>query len=135
MFSILQTCEYFLREFLKDNKSDTPAQKILDHIHAHIDEELNLETLCKIYGTNHTCLTKAFKDLTGKTVTSYIIDLRVELAKHSLAFSNLSLSEISQIFGFKRLQYMIRVFNKKVGITPQKYRNWMKNARPQKDKS
>ncbi|MDF2566835.1 MAG: helix-turn-helix protein [Oscillospiraceae bacterium] len=88
-----------------------------------------------MHGTNHTCLTKALKELTGKTVTSYIIDLRIELAKHSLAFSNLSLSEVPRTFGFKRLQYMIRVFNKKVGITPQKYRNQMKNARPQKDKN
>lgn len=129
LFTILDIADFFCDEMKTINKLDNPMQKILDYIHVNINEDLRIDALCKKFTTNHSCLSMKFKAFTGITIAQYIITHRIELAKKALAFTDLSLNEIAQIYGFKRLQYMVKCFNDRVGLTPLKYRNTMRDAR------
>ncbi|UQZ81332.1 HTH-type transcriptional activator RhaR [Paenibacillus konkukensis] len=67
-------------------------------------------------------LSKLFKDQTGKTITEYTNERRLEEARMLLQLQPLSVEEISKETGFKYPSYFIQMFKKRYGLTPHKYR-------------
>ena len=59
---------------------------------------------------------------TGKTVSEYIQDKMIELAKEQLMSSNKTMSQIAYEIGFKYPQHISRIFNRIVGMTPKQLR-------------
>ena len=59
---------------------------------------------------------------TGKTVSEYIQDKMIELAKEQLMSSNKTMSQIAYEIGFQYPQHLNRLFKKRVGCTPNEYR-------------
>ena len=67
---------------------------------------------------------KVFKQYMGKTLVSYINELRIEKSKYLLIHSDLSITEISMESGYNNSSYYIRKFQELQGITPQKFRKF-----------
>lgn len=59
---------------------------------------------------------------TGKTVSEYIQDKMIELAKEQLMSSNKTMSQIAYEIGFQYPQHLSRMFKRVVGMTPNKFR-------------
>lgn len=59
---------------------------------------------------------------TGKTVSEYIQDKMIELAKEQLLSSDKTMSQIAYEIGFQYPQHLSRMFKRIVGITPNKFR-------------
>lgn len=56
------------------------------------------------------------------SLSEYIIQKRLSIAKQLLETTELSIVEVSQRTGFSYSSYFVRIFKKKVGVTPQQYR-------------
>lgn len=67
-------------------------------------------------------LTKLFRRENGMSLSEYIIQKRISLAKKLLVTTSLSVVEISQRTGFSYSSYFVRIFKKKTELTPQQYR-------------
>jgi len=67
-------------------------------------------------------LRNKFKAFNGETVSSYIIDKRMNKAKELLEKSDYSIYEIAQRLEYSSQYYFIKQFKSKVGITPLEYR-------------
>lgn len=63
-----------------------------------------------------------FKEATGSSPLQYFINLKLEKAKELLAFSDLSIAEVSEQIGYDNPLYFSRQFKKHIGICPSKYR-------------
>lgn len=74
-------------------------------------------------GKSISYISKKFSDEVGASIGSYIMESKLEDAKHLLLYSNNSLSEISSYLCFSSQSYFQNVFKKKYGITPAKFRN------------
>ena len=59
---------------------------------------------------------------TGKTVSEYIQDKMIELAKEQLLSSDKTTSQIAYEIGFQYPQHLNRMFKRIVGMTPNKFR-------------
>ena len=59
---------------------------------------------------------------TGKTVSEYIQDKMIELAKEQLLSSDKTTSQIAYEIGFQYPQHLSRMFKRIVGMTPNKFR-------------
>ena len=59
---------------------------------------------------------------TGKTVSEYIQDKMIELAKEQLMSSNKTMSQIAYEIGFQYPQHLSRMFKRIVGMTPNQFR-------------
>lgn len=70
--------------------------------------------------TYHFCRT--FKELSGKTSTEYINQIRLEKAIEYLSKENLNITEIALICGFENINYFSRLFKKQYKIAPTKFR-------------
>ena len=63
-----------------------------------------------------------FKEIVGIPPAEYVAMLRLEQVRRQLEYTNLSLYEIAVANGYSSDNYLIRLFKKRYGITPKKFR-------------
>jgi len=66
--------------------------------------------------------------MTGVGMEKYLQNLRLDEARRLLKTGNLPVSQVARACGFKSGSYFIRLFRKKTGLSPQKYRRKSKVA-------
>lgn len=109
-------------ELTQQETSESPVEKVKKLIVENLSTELSREELAKQVFMSPDYLTKLFKKETGMSLSDYIIHKRILLARQLLADTDLSMVEIAQRAGFSYSSYFARIFKKKVGKTPQQYR-------------
>ena len=70
---------------------------------------------------SHVCT--MFRKETGETINNYLTEYRINKAKQYLRETLLTASEISVKVGYRDSSYFGRLFRKRVGMTPNEYRN------------
>lgn len=68
-------------------------------------------------------LRELFKRETGKSVQSYLTDLRLSAAKTLLSNSKYNIGEVANLSGFGEYRNFVRIFKERFGITPTEYRS------------
>ena len=112
-------------EFQKEAQRESiqnPMQEMFDYIEQHLEEKLALSELADMSCMSIPSFCKKFKEQTGKTVTQYLNDKRIESAKVLLREQKYSLEEIAEMTGFSNSNYLLRVFKKTTGCTIGEYR-------------
>ncbi len=97
------------------------VRNTMAYIEEHLTEDITLAQLSQKFCFNGAYISYKFKQHTGLTLRSYILDKKIALAKHLLADGK-NVSEACYMSGFKDYTNFIRSFTKIVGISPGKYR-------------
>lgn len=95
------------------------------YIQRHYQEELSIPAIAQTVYLTPTYLCYLFKKSTGKTLNSYITEVKMEKAKELLKNPSLKLSDIATMLGYGSQNYFTRIFTKVYGVNPTKYRNSM----------
>ncbi len=98
------------------------ASKIAAYLVKNITTDLTIDQLCKEFSISVNTLYKISHKFYGTSVKDYIITKRIDMAKHYLAVTNISVREISSMTGFNDYNYFIRTFKSRTGYTPLMYR-------------
>lgn len=98
-------------------------EKIINYIDFHLQEPLGLQWIAKYFNLNASYLSRLFKKETGKTLTDYINEKRIEKSLIYLATTNLQIQEIAAQVGILDENYFSRMFKKIKHMTPREYRN------------
>ena len=106
-----------------DERVSPAIRNSIQYINQHYYERLTLEQVAGVVSLSPTYLSGLFKAEMGQTFTEYIMNLRIERSQQLLRQTDLPLTEISQMTGFETQQYFNRVFKKRTGMSPLKYRN------------
>ena len=69
----------------------------------------------------HFC--RLFKEITNKTVTDYINQIRINQSEEMLKDSSKNITEVATANGFNNLSYFSKVFKKYKKIPPSKIKN------------
>ena len=96
--------------------------KVKDFINTHINDELRLEQLANLVSMTPTAFSRFFKLRTGKTLSEYIVDIRLGQAARLLVDTADSVSEICWNCGFNTLSNFNRLFRKRKGCSPTEFR-------------
>ncbi len=80
-------------------------------------ESLSLET-----GLTQAKLQEGFKLLYSQTVTEYIRNVRLDVARDMIANTELSISEIVYSIGFSSRSYFSKIFKEKYNISPSEFK-------------
>jgi AraC-like DNA-binding protein len=96
--------------------------KVKEYISAHFAEELRLEDLAALVGMTPSAFSRFFKQHTTRTLSDYIIDIRLGNAARMLVDTSRSISEISYACGFNNLSNFNRIFKARRGYTPRDFR-------------
>lgn len=117
-------------EWIVSKRSDsriTDQSQILIAIHAyiknHLEDDLSLTRIAQEVSLNPSYLSRWYKRITGKGISDYIYEKRVERSKELLLGSTYKMHEISAKVGFSDQHYFYRFFKKAIGCTPQEYRD------------
>jgi AraC-like DNA-binding protein len=97
-----------------------------DYLHAHLADDIGLDTLAAITGTNRFRLSRAFKAAFGMAPHAYLIQLRLSRARHLLAQSNTP-AQVAAALGFADQSHLGRWILRAYGLTPALYRKRCSN--------
>lgn len=97
--------------------------RILNYIHMHYSEPLNLPDLTKYFNLSETYISRYFKEKVGKNYLAYLNDVRIQNATFDLCQTDHSVTEIALDNGFSTPSVFNRHFREKYGKTPSEYRN------------
>ena len=104
------------------NTESRRVSKVKDYINQNYTKKLTLDLLAQIVGMSPVAFSRFFKLRTGKTLSEYIIDIRLGYASRMLVDSNKTISEICFECGFNNLSNFNRIFKKKKNMTPKFFR-------------
>lgn len=92
------------------------------YLEQHFKELISLDALSMDCDVSKYHLSREFKKYFGRTLTDYLIELRLNYAKELLRFSDLPISEITFACGMNNTSHFIRLFKRQEGRTPLAYR-------------
>jgi len=111
-----------------DFQSATSMKKIRDYVDVHFCESLTISALAKMAAVSPATFSRHFMKFSGVSLKTYIQNRRLGEAKRLLKSSNLPVFRISRDCGFKSNTYFVDMFRKKIGLTPQRYRQKFKHG-------
>jgi AraC-like DNA-binding protein len=102
------------------------VQKTILMIDLDLSADLSLSTLAKQQNISSAYLSALFKRETGKTLSEYIRDKRIEYAAYLLSTTHLQVQTVALHCGIMDVQYFSKIFKKQMGKTPKEYRESMR---------
>jgi AraC-like DNA-binding protein len=99
------------------------VQKVQRYIADHYQEEIRLNTLAGMVGMTPVSFSRFFRLRTGRTLSEYIIDIRLGSATRLLVDSQRTIAEICYECGFNNLSNFNRMFKRKKGCSPKEFRD------------
>lgn len=99
------------------------VQKVQRYISEHYQEEIRLNVLSDMVGMAPVSFSRFFKLRTGKTLSEYILDIRLGFATRLLVDSTSTIAEICYDCGFNNLSNFNRMFKRKKGCAPKEFRD------------
>jgi AraC family transcriptional regulator len=97
-------------------------QKVLNHIHEHLAEDLRSETLADLAEVSLAHFRRIFEDAMGMPPHRYILGVRLEQARKLLTLSPLPIAQIAQECGFSSQSHLTACFRASHAVTPAHYR-------------
>ncbi|MFC3801427.1 response regulator [Cohnella sp. GCM10012308] len=92
---------------------------IQDHLHG----DLSLTRLSEVVHHSPTYLSRLYKRMTGRMLSDYITDERMERARSLLAEPALRIQDVASRIGYEAAPQFNRSFKKRYKMTPQEYRD------------
>ena len=109
------------------NVKNAPESRRVREVEEYIDknykQEIRLKTLSDIAGMTPAAFSRFFRMRTGKTVSDYMIDIRLGHAARLLVDSPNSVADICYLCGFNNISNFNRIFKKKKGCSPTAFRD------------
>lgn len=102
---------------------------VTEYLKAHVTERIGITDICEAVHYNKSYLFKQFKKVTGQSVMSYFIQLKIGEAKKLLRETALSVSEIADTLAFDTPNYFTKSFKRVTGRTPSEYRKSKKKSK------
>ena len=97
--------------------------KSLQYIRMNYYKNLSVEELAEISGYSVSHFRRLFVDAYGMSPQEYMLNYKIRKAKELLAEEkDKSLDEIAELLGMCNASYLCRIFKKKTGLSPYKYK-------------
>ena len=99
--------------------------EIQRYIYNHYSEPLTLNALSQIYNFSPIYMGRLFKQEVGISFNEYLNNYRIEVAKGLIENDNHMSYEISEMVGYKDINYFYKCFKRITGLTPKEYKKEM----------
>lgn len=98
------------------------VEECKSYIFRHLHEKIRVQEIAKSLHLNSSYLSDLFKQQESITLTDFILNEKVKLAKNLLIYSPYSYIEIATYLGFSSQSHLTKVFKKYTGRTLRQYR-------------
>lgn len=127
-YYLYEIIRYFSEQFelIMNATGNSSRDSIIDDIIYYIDHNfqnnIKLESIAPLFGYNSAYLGKIFRKTVGVNFNSYVDYIRINHSKELLLQNKMKVYEISELIGYKNVDYFHKKFKKYVGISPAEFR-------------
>lgn len=112
---------------IEEDRPEQPQDKSYvkiakEYLELHYNEEISRKTLAEMLYLNPDYIARLFRKQTGKSISEYLLDYRMEKAYELLYTSNKTIRSIAEEVGYDNVSYFIKLFRKSYGKTPTECR-------------
>ncbi len=107
---------------LVSNDPKTPLGKVQAYVVENLTEPFPVERLAALAGTSTRTMARLFVKELGVTPHDFVESIRLDHARNLLEASNSALKAIAFDCGFRTSEHMRAVFQRRLGLSPQRYR-------------
>ncbi len=108
-----------------ETNTENRSQKLVIAVLGYVEENYRDGELTELAGVLHYdvyWLSKEIKKLTGRNYTELVQEKRLNQAAYLLEHTGMSVMDVGLSVGYDNLSYFHRIFQKRYGVTPRKYR-------------
>ena len=123
--SPLQWSLFETRRSRTSDKANLPQhvlRRVRAHIAEHLGETLHLPTLATCAGLSVSHFSRCFRNSTGMTPHTYLMEQRLSKARVLLRSTRLPIAEIALCTGFSDQSHFTRHFHRRMNYAPHAYR-------------
>jgi AraC family transcriptional regulator len=106
----------------QDGLSKQKLRQAINYIQANLDEDLSLSEIATELGMSQYYFCRLFKRSTGVSPHQYLIQQRVEKAKHLLKQSEQTITSVAMECGFANQSHFAKCFHQCTGLNPRGFR-------------
>jgi AraC family transcriptional regulator len=103
--------------------SDREIHQLEDYVDAHLHHSIRLEDMAQALGMGVWTLNRHLQRTLNTSAYAFVVQRRIQRARHLLLVGDLSLKEIAAAVGFSDQAHMTRMFRAKLGLTPGQFRS------------
>ena len=97
-------------------------RRVLDYVDAHLDREIKLADLAQLLAMSQFHFSRLFKQSLGISPHQYLVQQRIERAKHLLKQTDRLIVDIALDCGFNSHSHLSKQFRQVTGISPKAFR-------------
>ena len=101
------------------------VDKVISYITKNYTRQISLAEIASFSSMNATAFCRFFKKETGKSLKSFILDMRVGYACKLLLMNEMNISQIGLACGFETISHFNKTFRNVAGYAPSEYRKIM----------
>ncbi|MBO4337402.1 MAG: helix-turn-helix transcriptional regulator [Lachnospiraceae bacterium] len=94
-----------------------------DYIFSHLHGRITVYEIANAIGLEENYLSSLFRHHEHKTLTTYIMEEKIALARNMLVYSDYTFAQVSAYLGFSSQSHFGQTFKKITGMTPRSFRN------------
>lgn len=131
--SLLRKSQKLKLDLQKAKKIDAKREpqdiihELIDYLDKNFTETYNRTELAQRFGLNVNYMIQLFKKTTGKTITDFINEKRIDESKKLIIENDIKLIDAAYHVGFENYNYYHRIFKQLTGLSPRVYRDMNKN--------
>lgn len=126
LFLLLHYINQYSTAATNDNSysrlSYSRLKNALYYVQKFYDHEISIQKAAEQCGFSESHFMKLFKEFTGMSFNTYLVNYRLDLAAKQLSETNLKVIDIAENCGFHNHSYFTRAFQNKYRKTPLAYR-------------
>ncbi len=107
----------------KESMENHLVTEIKAYLNSQTERTVRVDDICRKFGYSKSYLSRVFHQMSGKTLASYAVDLKIARAKNLIRDGNLNFTQISELLAFDNPQYFSRVFKRLTGMSPSEFKH------------
>lgn len=120
--ALLPYCDGPAAAAAQKKKPTTVTRQVMKYIKEHYQQRLTMDQIAKHVHLHPNYLSVLFKQTAGRTVMTYLNQVRLNQACTLLRYSNLPIHQIAEACGFQSPSFFTRRFQQALHISPSTYR-------------
>lgn len=106
------------------SRRDSLIQNARSYIHDHLQENISLDDISRIFNISKYHFVRLFKKHTGRTPYQYMLDYKINAARKDLE-AGVELFEVMSRYGFYDMSHFNKRFKEVYGVTPYEYQSYV----------
>lgn len=102
--------------------------ELLRYMYLHLESQITVQMLSRIFYISQSSIRRHIRSMTGLSFNELLNSMRTAKISNYLLYTDLTLEELAELFGFVDTSHIWKVFQARVGMKVKEYRKTYQNV-------